>query len=86
MTATCCERMAYDLNHTCPDHANRYDCPDAFIDRTKEGFGLIVHGRRHVHNSNLVLPVVRNKNFKLTHYRSLDWLDSGPIDLNRSQA
>jgi len=43
MAEICCERMDYDLQHKCPDHANRFDCPDALVTRTRGGLGIIVH-------------------------------------------
>jgi hypothetical protein len=40
----CCERMAYDLDQVCHDHADRFDCPDALIVKGVDGtYGLIVH-------------------------------------------
>ena len=35
--------MAADLNQTCNQHADRYDCPDALIDQVRGGYGIIVH-------------------------------------------
>lgn len=35
--------MAADLNKTCPQHADRSDCPDALIEHVRGGYGLIVH-------------------------------------------
>lgn len=35
--------MAYDLNQTCSQHADRSDCPDALIDQVRGGYGIIVH-------------------------------------------
>ncbi len=42
MTASCCERMAYDLSQTCDLHADRAACPDAMIAQVRGGFGLFV--------------------------------------------
>lgn len=39
----CCERMSDDLALRCEVHADRFDCPDAFIARVAGGYGLIVH-------------------------------------------
>jgi methyltransferase (TIGR00027 family) len=40
----CCDRMAYDLSQECDQHPNRFDCPDALIERRTDGYhGLIVH-------------------------------------------
>ncbi|WP_412760022.1 DUF6980 family protein [Methylobacterium guangdongense] len=35
--------MAADLQHRCDVHPNRPDCPDAFIAKTRSGYGLMVH-------------------------------------------
>jgi hypothetical protein len=35
--------MADNLNSTCDHHPNRYDCPDALLDRVRGGYGLIIH-------------------------------------------
>jgi hypothetical protein len=35
--------MDYDLNQKCDLHDDRYDCPDALINRVRCGYGLIVH-------------------------------------------
>jgi hypothetical protein len=35
--------MAHDLSTKCDLHEDRYDCPDALITETEDGFGLIVH-------------------------------------------
>lgn len=44
MSTNCCEPMAYDLSQKCDRHfTTRYECPDALIERTKNGFGLIIH-------------------------------------------
>jgi len=43
MSKFCCDRMRYDLDQKCPDHPNRFDCPDCLIAETRNGFGLIVH-------------------------------------------
>ena len=43
MRKNCCDRMSYDLEQTCRDHASRFDCPDALIAKDKMGFGIIVH-------------------------------------------
>lgn len=43
MTEICCERMGYDLQHICSDRPDRFDCPDALLTRTRNGFGIIVH-------------------------------------------
>ena len=40
----CCERMAFDLAQQCDMHADRFDCPDALIERREDGYhGIIVH-------------------------------------------
>ena len=43
MNTPCCERMAADLNHRCNVHLERSDCPDAFIEQVRGGYGLMVH-------------------------------------------
>jgi hypothetical protein len=43
MSKICCDRLDYDLERQCADHPNRFDCPDALIAKTRNGFGLIVH-------------------------------------------
>jgi hypothetical protein len=43
MSDHCYSRMAADLNQTCNQHADRYDCPDALIDQVRGGYGIIVH-------------------------------------------
>ena len=49
MTDHCCSRMAADLSHSCPQHADRSECPDALIDQVRGGYGIIVHdGARSV--------------------------------------
>lgn len=35
--------MVYDLSQVCPNHPDRYDCPDALIAEVGGGFGLIIH-------------------------------------------
>jgi hypothetical protein len=43
--AYCCDRMAADLEKTCYEHADRWDCPDALVGywpKSRE-YGLIVH-------------------------------------------
>jgi hypothetical protein len=35
--------MADDLNRVCPVHADRSDCPDAFVAEMNGGYGLMVH-------------------------------------------
>jgi hypothetical protein len=46
MSVFCCERMAADLNRTCKDHPDRFDCPDNLVAILKRGdYGLIVHDR-----------------------------------------
>jgi len=42
--ATCCERMAIQLQQRCEQHASRYDCPDSILNRVRGGYGLIVLG------------------------------------------
>ena len=39
----CCPRMADDLNRLCAVHADRSDCPDAFVSEINGGYGLMVH-------------------------------------------
>jgi hypothetical protein len=42
--ATCCERMATELSRVCPEHSDRFACPDALVHRFGDGrIGLIVH-------------------------------------------
>lgn len=43
MSDHCCSRMAADLNHTCDQHADRSDCPDALVGQVRGGYGIIVH-------------------------------------------
>lgn len=41
----CCEMMANELNHKCPDHKNPFDCPDHLIhfsEKSKD-YGIIYH-------------------------------------------
>ncbi|OYX43629.1 MAG: hypothetical protein B7Z02_08825 [Rhodobacterales bacterium 32-67-9] len=42
--------MARDLDRTCAQHPDRFDCPDALIVKTETGYGLIVHdgGRSYI--------------------------------------
>jgi len=35
--------MADDLNRLCAVHADRSDCPDAFVTEMHGGYGLMVH-------------------------------------------
>lgn len=54
MTAHCCEMMRDNVEKTCPDHPDRYDCADCLIDywpisqtygimiRNEAGGGMIV--------------------------------------------
>jgi hypothetical protein len=35
--------MNFDLNRTCGQHPNRFDCPDALIAQVRRGYGIIVH-------------------------------------------
>jgi len=35
--------MADDLNRVCAVHADRSDCPDAFVAEMNGGYGLMVH-------------------------------------------
>jgi hypothetical protein len=40
----CCERMTLDLEQTCEQHANRFECADMLIHQSQDGsYGLIVH-------------------------------------------
>lgn len=40
----CCRWMQADLERVCAQHADRFDCPDALVDRATDGrYGLIVH-------------------------------------------
>ncbi|OYW41917.1 MAG: hypothetical protein B7Z38_06655 [Rhodobacterales bacterium 12-64-8] len=41
--------MERDLIRSCPQHPDRYDCPDNLIVETERGFGLIVHDGGHSH-------------------------------------
>jgi hypothetical protein len=45
MSEHCCDMMREQVEQACPEHPNRYDCPDclvAYSDRLRE-YGLIVH-------------------------------------------
>jgi len=39
----CCARMDDDFNRVCVVHADRSDCPDAFVTEMNGGYGLMVH-------------------------------------------
>jgi hypothetical protein len=40
----CCDAMAFQLNHVCEQHPDRFDCPDALVGTFADGrVGLIVH-------------------------------------------
>ncbi len=39
----CCEMMALNVNSTCALHPARFDCPDALIDKSRGGYGIIIH-------------------------------------------
>lgn len=43
MSGPCCDRMKFDLDQTCDQHTDRFDCPDNLIAQVRGGFGLIVH-------------------------------------------
>jgi len=35
--------MQQQLDWRCEQHRSRWDCPDALVCKTKNGFGLIIH-------------------------------------------
>ncbi|SHG80003.1 DUF6980 family protein [Cognatishimia maritima] len=39
----CCTRLKSDLEQTCALHADRFECPDALINKSKYGYGIIIH-------------------------------------------
>ena len=41
----CCDMMAYQLNQSCEQHPDPFDCPDQLIYRSDDGstFGIMVH-------------------------------------------
>ena len=41
----CCVRMTDQLTYHCPDHADRFACPDALIHYASQSdtYGLIIH-------------------------------------------
>jgi hypothetical protein len=41
----CCERMRGNVENTCDDHPNRFDCADCLIDYwpAERRYGLIIH-------------------------------------------
>lgn len=43
----CCRMMADNLTSRCEIHSDRYDCPDALLDRVRDGVGLILHDGSH---------------------------------------
>jgi hypothetical protein len=45
MVEHCCDMMAGNVDSTCDQHPNRYDCPDCLIAYWPESktYGIIVH-------------------------------------------
>lgn len=41
----CCKIMVVEVNRSCPDHSDRFDCPDCLISYTARfrEYGIIVH-------------------------------------------
>jgi len=42
-TDCCCATMHENVTKTCLEHPDRYDCPDALVDRVAAGYGLMIH-------------------------------------------
>lgn len=45
--AHCCARMRDAVTTTCPEHPDRFDCPDALIDYGSGAYGLAIHDGGH---------------------------------------
>jgi hypothetical protein len=45
MASHCCTIMLENVARTCPDHPDRYDCPDCLVDYwpASSSYGLIIH-------------------------------------------
>lgn len=45
MSIHCCARMSEAVTQACPDHPDRFDCPDAILDSSPQfnEYGFIVH-------------------------------------------
>ncbi len=41
----CCAMMAANVENSCPDHPDRYDCPDMLLDILPNSgrYGIIIH-------------------------------------------
>lgn len=41
----CCEMMTGNVENSCPDHPDRFECPDMLIDYSPNSgrYGLIIH-------------------------------------------
>ena len=72
----CCEMMKQQLTFLCDQHKNKYECPDALIDRHANGrMGIIVHdgdlqwlGLITVHGVVFLLKRQFNFKVKMPHY------------------
>jgi hypothetical protein len=53
-TAYCCEMMRSNVDVTCPQHPDRFDCPDCLVATLGDGsYGIIIHdGARSVISIN----------------------------------
>lgn len=49
MSTHCCDMMRENVEKACPDHEDKYDCPDALIDywENDPAYGIIVHDGGH---------------------------------------
>ena len=45
MKRHCCDRMAEQIAFRCPDHEDRFECPDALVSYSdkRDQYGLIIH-------------------------------------------
>lgn len=41
----CCQKMKYFAEYQCPDHPDRFDCPDCILyaEPKKQLYGIIIH-------------------------------------------
>ena len=89
----CCERMRAQVQQRCPDHPDRYDCPDALIAHVSKfrEYGLIIHdgGRSSINIAycpwcGAALPAsVRDQWFDTVEAPGIDpWNDDVPAEFD----
>jgi hypothetical protein len=70
--AHCCDEMRKQIERKCDQHANRFDCPDCFVNYSTQlcEYGLIIHDGG---TSAFTLDIVRSvEQSSLNHFGFID--------------